>query len=43
VGEEISDVLLYLVRLADVLGIEPIDAARAKTVKNAIKYPATKG
>lgn len=43
VGEEISDVLLYLVRLADVLGIEPIEAARAKTVKNARKYPATKG
>lgn len=41
VGEEIADVLLYLVRLADVLGIDPVDAARAKMVKNARKYPAT--
>lgn len=40
VGEEIADVLLYLIRLADVLGIDPIEAARAKMVKNAIKYPA---
>jgi NTP pyrophosphatase (non-canonical NTP hydrolase) len=40
VGEEIADVLLYLIRLADVLGIDPIEAARAKMLKNAIKYPA---
>lgn len=40
VGDEVADVLLYLVRLADVLGIDPIEAARAKMVKNAVKYPA---
>jgi NTP pyrophosphatase (non-canonical NTP hydrolase) len=40
VGEEIADVLLYLILLADALGIDPIEAARAKMVKNAIKYPA---
>ena len=40
VADEIADVLIYLVELADVLGIDPIAAARAKIVKNAIKYPA---
>jgi dCTP diphosphatase len=32
-------VLIYLTELADVLGIDPIAAARAKIVKNAAKYP----
>jgi NTP pyrophosphatase (non-canonical NTP hydrolase) len=40
VAEEIADVLIYLTELADVLDIDPIAAARAKIVKNAIKYPA---
>ena len=39
VGEEIADVLLYLTRLADVLDIEPIAAARRKMRINARKYP----
>jgi dCTP diphosphatase len=39
VADEIADVLIYLTELADVLGIDPIDAARAKIVKNAAKYP----
>lgn len=38
-GEELSDVLLYLVRLADICGIDLGDAALKKIVKNAIKYP----
>jgi NTP pyrophosphatase (non-canonical NTP hydrolase) len=42
VGEEIADVLLYLVRMADVLGIDPVAAARAKMRKNALKYPASR-
>jgi len=41
-SEEIADVLLYLVRLADKLGIDPIEAARRKLVTNAAKYPADK-
>lgn len=40
VADEIADVLIYLTELADVLGIDPITAARAKIVKNARKYPA---
>ncbi|XP_002528829.2 dCTP pyrophosphatase 1 [Ricinus communis] len=41
-GEELSDVLLYLIRLADICGIDLGDAAAKKIVKNAIKYPADK-
>ena len=37
--EEISDVLLYLVRLADVCGLDLGQAALTKIVKNAKKYP----
>jgi NTP pyrophosphatase (non-canonical NTP hydrolase) len=40
VADEIADVLIYLTELADVLEIDPIAAARAKIVKNALKYPA---
>jgi dCTP diphosphatase len=40
VADEIADVLIYLTELADVLGIDPIAAARDKIVKNALKYPA---
>ncbi|MQL86366.1 hypothetical protein Taro_018888 [Colocasia esculenta] len=41
-GEELSDVLLYLIRLSDVCGIDLGEAATKKIVKNAIKYPAPK-
>jgi NTP pyrophosphatase (non-canonical NTP hydrolase) len=40
VEEEMADVLLYLTRLADILGVDLIAAARAKIVRNAEKYPA---
>jgi NTP pyrophosphatase (non-canonical NTP hydrolase) len=42
VREELADVLIYLVRLADRLDVELLAAARAKMVKNALKYPADK-
>ncbi|MEO8039856.1 MAG: nucleotide pyrophosphohydrolase [Betaproteobacteria bacterium] len=42
VADEIADVLLYLVRMADVLDVDPVEAARAKMIKNALKYPAPK-
>ncbi|XVF66456.1 hypothetical protein PTKIN_Ptkin10aG0037300 [Pterospermum kingtungense] len=38
-GEELSDVLLYLIRLSDICGIDLAHAATKKLVKNAIKYP----
>lgn len=40
VREEIADVLLYLLRLADRLHIDPLAAAADKIVVNARKYPA---
>ena len=40
VREEVADVLIYLVEIADVLGIDLIAAARDKMAKNAVKYPA---
>lgn len=42
VEEELADVLLYLVRLADRLGVDLAAAARAKIIRNAEKYPADK-
>lgn len=40
VGEELADILLYLVRLSDKLGINLREAALLKLEKNALKYPA---
>jgi dCTP diphosphatase len=42
VGAEVADVLLYLIRLSDKLGIDLIAVANAKIVVNAIKYPVEK-
>jgi dCTP diphosphatase len=39
-GEEISDVLLYLILLADVLDIDLAAAANAKLRQAALRYPA---
>jgi len=39
VREEMADVLLYLVRLADKLDVDLIAAARDKILRNALKYP----
>jgi NTP pyrophosphatase (non-canonical NTP hydrolase) len=40
VADEVADVLIYLIEMADVLNIDLIEAARAKIAKNAIKHPA---
>ncbi|MCL1979468.1 MAG: nucleotide pyrophosphohydrolase [Proteobacteria bacterium] len=39
VALEIADVLIYLTRLADQLGIDPLEAVTDKMVLNAQKYP----
>lgn len=39
-GEELSDVLLYLVQLSDICGIDLGKAALRKIDLNALKYPA---
>ena len=38
-GEELGDVQLYLVLLADVLGIDLGEAARAKLAANHVRHP----
>lgn len=39
VAEEIADVLIYLIRLSDVLGVDLLDAAFSKMNLNRAKYP----
>lgn len=43
VADEIADVLLYLLQLADHTGIDVEAAVRAKLRKNAVKHPAKRG
>jgi NTP pyrophosphatase (non-canonical NTP hydrolase) len=40
VRDELADTLIYLVELADVLGVDLLAAATDKMVKNAVKHPA---
>jgi len=42
VRDEMADVLVYLVRLADKLDVDLLAAAAQKIEKNALKYPAGK-
>ena len=37
--EEIADVFIYLLNLADKLGIDPVEASHRKILKNGKKYP----
>jgi NTP pyrophosphatase (non-canonical NTP hydrolase) len=41
VTDELADVQIYLIRLADKLDVDLLQAVRAKMVGNAEKYPAT--
>ncbi|HUB72746.1 MAG TPA: nucleotide pyrophosphohydrolase [Solirubrobacteraceae bacterium] len=38
--DEIADVLIYLVRLCDVLGVDPLNAAYRKIERNEQRFPA---
>jgi dCTP diphosphatase len=38
-GEEMADVLILLISLADAVGLDLLEAARAKLQQNAMKYP----
>ena len=40
VRAEIGDVMIYLTELADKLGVDPVEAAKAKLEINGQKYPA---
>jgi NTP pyrophosphatase (non-canonical NTP hydrolase) len=39
VAAEIGDVMIYLTRLADVLGVDLVDVAREKLADSARRYP----
>lgn len=40
IGEEISDVLIYLIQLADVCGVDLVKSATTKLAAAEIKFPA---
>ncbi len=42
VADEIADVQMYLIRLADKLGVDVLAAVEGKIKKNELKYPADK-
>ncbi len=42
VQDEVADVFIYLVRIADVLGIDLLEAAERKLAGNRERYPAEK-
>lgn len=42
IKEEMADVLLYLINLADVLGVDLLEVANDKIKKNSEKYPVEK-
>jgi len=42
IKEEIGDVMIYLLRLSDKLGIDPLKAAKEKNILNRAKYPVKK-
>ncbi len=41
-ADELADVLIYLIRLADVCGIDPLQAAYAKIDRNEDRFPLTR-
>lgn len=43
VEEELADVLIYLVRVADVLGVDLLAVARTKVARNAGRFPFPEG
>ena len=42
VAEELADILIYLIRLADKLDVDLDQAVADKIVKNGVKYPTPK-
>ena len=42
VQEELADVMMYCLMIADKYGFDPIEIMKAKMQKNALKYPVDK-
>jgi NTP pyrophosphatase (non-canonical NTP hydrolase) len=43
IRDELADVAIYLIRLADVLGVDLLEAAEAKIDRNEHRFPAKRG
>ena len=43
VRDELADVAIYLVRLADILGVDLAEVAHAKTLRNEDRFPSPPG
>lgn len=41
VADEVADVLIYLIQFADVCGIDPIVASKAKIDRNELRFPTS--
>lgn len=42
IADELADVAIYMIQLADKMGIDILEAIKAKIAKNAAKYPVEK-
>ena len=42
IADEMADVLIFLVRMADVMNVDLVDAALAKTQRNKARFPASR-
>ena len=42
VSEEVADVFIYCIHMADALGVDLIEIAKDKMIKNKLKYPVNK-
>lgn len=42
VRDEVADVMIYLLRLADVLGVDLDEVVAAKVARNAQRFPANR-
>ena len=43
VADEVADVLIYLIRFADVCGIDPLVESNAKIDRNEVRFPTEAG
>lgn len=43
VADELADIAIYLMRLADVVGLDLADEVRAKIERNELRFPPSRG
>ncbi|MBA0125643.1 nucleotide pyrophosphohydrolase [Haloechinothrix sp. YIM 98757] len=42
VRDEVADIAIYLIRLADVLGVDILEVAKAKIDRNELRFPPSR-